>query len=210
MPLAVARQLAAAVHGEAAAGGGDDLAEPELDALRQAARKVMDAVAAATGAALELEESAGEVDVNIARSGRDVKVGHQGAARATLAVIQLFDEPCQLVQLVPNAFTMRLASAGDDEGHGDAAVRDALGAMLRDVPLRVWAEVGRARLRSAEVASLADGAIVELDRAAEDPVDLYVNGSRIATGRLVCIDGKEWAVRLEEVFPAAEADPAAA
>jgi len=41
-------------------------------------------------------------------------------------------------------------------------------------------------------------------------VDLYVNGSRIATGRLVCIDGKEWAVRLEEVFPSAEADPAAA
>src|SRR4051794_41965597 len=104
---------------------------------------------------------------------------------------------------------MRIAADGA-AGPADASVRDALGATLREVPLRVWAEVGRARLRSAEVASLGDGAIVELDRAADDPVDLYVNGSRIATGRLICIDGKEWAVRLEEVFSSAEADAAQA
>jgi flagellar motor switch protein FliN/FliY len=126
----------------------------------------------------------------------------------TVAVVNVFDEPCHLIGLVPSDFVARIGQDDEAAGHGDA-VRDALGATLRDVPLRVWAEVGRARLRSAEVASLGDGAIVELDRAAEDPVDLYVNGSRIATGRLVCIDGKEWAVRLEEVFASAEADPAA-
>ena len=44
----------------------------------------------------------------------------------------------------------------------------------------------------------------DLDRAADDPVDIFVNGSRIATGRLICVDETDWAVRLEEVFQAAE------
>ena len=209
LPMTVARRLAAAARGEDAPPLEDGLGDTELEALRDVAGRVREAAAAAVGAALGLEVEPGEVDVRVAQTGRDAKIGFQGTTRATLAALTLFGETCKLVQLVPADVIMRIAQ-DDGEARGDAAVRDALGATLRDVPLRVWAEVGRARLRSAEVASLSDGAIIELDRAADDPVDLYVNGSRIATGRLVCIDGKEWAVRLEEVFSSAEADPAAA
>ena len=41
------------------------------------------------------------------------------------------------------------------------------------------------------------GAVVELDRQADEPVDLFVNGMRFATGRLVVSEGGEWAVRIE-------------
>jgi flagellar motor switch protein FliN/FliY len=68
----------------------------------------------------------------------------------------------------------------------------------------VWAELGRAGLRSSEAAALVDGVIVELDRAADDPIDVYVNGSRIATGRLIALEEDEWAIRLEHVFPTAQ------
>jgi flagellar motor switch protein FliN/FliY len=203
LPVGAALRLAGADDGVS------EVSDAELDAIAPVARAVMVAAAEATGTALELSLSVEDVDIRVAATPREVKVGFQGATRATIAVVSVFGEACRLVQLMPSDVVMRIAADGAGAGHGSAAMREALGATLREVPLRVWAEVGRARLRSAEVASLGDGAIVELDRAAEDPVDLYVNGSRIGTGRLVCIDGKEWAVRLEEVFASAEADPSA-
>jgi len=71
---------------------------------------------------------------------------------------------------------------------------------LLDVGVRVWAEIGRARMPLGEAVALSEGAVVDLDRAPEEPVDLYVNGFRYGTGRLVLVEG-EWAVRLETVHP---------
>ena len=67
-----------------------------------------------------------------------------------------------------------------------------------DVPVRLWAELGRASLPTAELVGLRAGAVVDLDRAADDPVDIFVNGLHYGTGRLVAVDG-EWAVRLETI-----------
>lgn len=67
-----------------------------------------------------------------------------------------------------------------------------------DVRVRLSAELGRARLPAAELVGLRTGAVVNLDRAADDPVDVYVNGLYYGTGRLVDVDG-EWAVRLETI-----------
>lgn len=75
---------------------------------------------------------------------------------------------------------------------------------LLDVPVRVHAELGRAKLPLAQAIGMPDGAIVDLDRSPEEPVDVYVNGKPFGTGRLVVVDG-EWAIRLESVF-----DPQAA
>jgi flagellar motor switch/type III secretory pathway protein FliN len=53
---------------------------------------------------------------------------------------------------------------------------------------------------------LATGAVVELDRAPDDPVDLFVNGRLFGTGRLLLVED-EWAVRIETVLPAANTFP---
>ena len=55
--------------------------------------------------------------------------------------------------------------------------------------MRVWAELGRAQMASADVVGLPAGAVVELNRGADEPIDLYVNGRRFATGRLMVVDG---------------------
>ena len=39
--------------------------------------------------------------------------------------------------------------------------------------------------------------MVDLDRQADEPIDLFVNGTRFATGRLVVADGTDWAVEIE-------------
>lgn len=72
-----------------------------------------------------------------------------------------------------------------------------------DVGVRVSVELGRARLPVAEVLHLSRGSVVDLDREADAPVDIYVNGLLFGTGRLMAVDG-EWAVRLESVEDAAE------
>lgn len=68
--------------------------------------------------------------------------------------------------------------------------------LLLDVELRVHAELGRTTMVLDDALALPDGAIVDLDRAADDAIDVYVNGQRFAGGRLVVIDD-EWCVRLE-------------
>ena len=51
-----------------------------------------------------------------------------------------------------------------------------------------------------EVVGMPPGSVVELNQAADEPIDLYVNGTRFATGRLMVVDGTDWAVRIETVL----------
>jgi flagellar motor switch protein FliN/FliY len=74
---------------------------------------------------------------------------------------------------------------------------------LRSVNVRVWAELGRTRMPAGQVVALPSGAIVELDRDADDAVDLYVDGQHYATGRLVVTDDASWGVRIERVVATA-------
>jgi flagellar motor switch protein FliN len=69
---------------------------------------------------------------------------------------------------------------------------------LLHTELRVWVEIGRTQMPAASVVGMAEGAILDLDREADDPADLYVNGRHFGTGRLVLVDG-EWALRIESV-----------
>jgi flagellar motor switch protein FliN/FliY len=126
---------------------------------------------------------------------------------AVRTAIQVCGEPARLVQLVPNAVVVRMSTALDDLG-AEVAPSPASGAppaltskpSLSGIPVRVWAELGRALMPSAEVVGLPSGAIVELDKQADDPIDLYVNGTLFATGRLVVVDETDWAVRIEHVL----------
>lgn len=71
---------------------------------------------------------------------------------------------------------------------------------IRDIVVRVGAELGRATLPLAKAVGLAPGSVIELDRAADDPIDLYVNGRRFAIGQLLLLDQTEWAIRIERVL----------
>ena len=66
---------------------------------------------------------------------------------------------------------------------------------LRDVPVSVSIELGRARLPLADVLSLAPGSLVMLDRAAHEPVDLYVGGRLYARGEVVVV-GEKYGIRV--------------
>ncbi len=75
--------------------------------------------------------------------------------------------------------------------------------LILDVAVTLALEVGRARLSVRELLQLAPGAIVELDRMAGEPLDVLVNGVRIARGEVVVINDK-FGIRLIDVVSATE------
>lgn len=70
--------------------------------------------------------------------------------------------------------------------------------LLSGVAIRVSVEVGSASVRLADLLSLAEGSVVELDRAANDLLDIFANGTLIAKGEIVDVDGR-YGIRIVEV-----------
>ena len=78
----------------------------------------------------------------------------------------------------------------------DSLVRDL--EFLYDVPLQVSVEVGRARILLKDLLQMGEGYVVELDKMAGEPLDLFVNGRLIARGEAVRI-GDKFGIKLTEV-----------
>jgi flagellar motor switch protein FliN/FliY len=62
--------------------------------------------------------------------------------------------------------------------------------VLLDVPVKVTVELGACQMPMRDVLQLNSGSIVQLDKIAEAPVDLYVNQKRIAQGEVVVIEDR--------------------
>lgn len=60
--------------------------------------------------------------------------------------------------------------------------------LVLDIAVTVSVELGHASLRIEELLALHQGAVLELDRRAGDPVDVVVNGQLIAKGEVVVVD----------------------
>lgn len=71
--------------------------------------------------------------------------------------------------------------------------------LLSDVNLNVKIELGRTRMLVEDVLKLADGAVVELDKLAGDPVDVYVNDRHIARGEVLVLNDN-FCVRINEII----------
>jgi flagellar motor switch protein FliN/FliY len=70
--------------------------------------------------------------------------------------------------------------------------------LLMDISLRVTVELGRTRMTLHQVLELQNGSVVELDRLAGDPVDVFINDRLIAHGEVVVVDDK-FGVRITEL-----------
>lgn len=71
--------------------------------------------------------------------------------------------------------------------------------ILMDVPLEVSVELGRTKLVVKEVVDLGIGSIVEIEKAAGEPVDILVNGRLVARGEVVVIEDN-FGVRITEIL----------
>jgi flagellar motor switch protein FliN len=75
--------------------------------------------------------------------------------------------------------------------------------LLRDVELNVKIELGRSRMLVDEVLKLGEGSVVELDKLAGDPVDVFVNDRLVARGEVLVLNDS-FCVRVNEIVPGAK------
>ncbi|WP_097025904.1 flagellar motor switch phosphatase FliY [Clostridium peptidivorans] len=70
--------------------------------------------------------------------------------------------------------------------------------LIMDVPLEVSVVLGRTKMNIRDILNLATGSLVELDKLAEEPVEVLVNGKRVAYGEVVVID-ENFGVRITSI-----------
>lgn len=74
---------------------------------------------------------------------------------------------------------------------------------LLDVPLDVSVEIGRCRMMIHELLQLGQGAVIELDKLAGEPLDVLINNRLIARGEAVVVN-ERFGVRLTEIISPVE------
>lgn len=97
-------------------------------------------------------------------------------------------------EFAPPSFDASAASARTNDVNLD---------VILDVPVTLSMEVGRARVPIRNLLQLNQGSVVELERAAGEPLDVYANGTLIAHGEVVVINEK-FGIRLTDVVSPAE------
>jgi flagellar motor switch protein FliN/FliY len=75
--------------------------------------------------------------------------------------------------------------------------------LILDVQVTLSLEVGRARIPIRNLLQLNQGSVVELERMAGEPLDVYVNGTLVAQGEVVVVN-ERFGVRLTEVVSPSE------
>lgn len=99
---------------------------------------------------------------------------------------------------------------GDDGGESVEVVEEGAGNdepaegsgnldLLMDVTLTITVELGRRDMRFGNVLDLGKGSLVELNKVADEPVDIYVNQSKIAEGEVVVVDD-HFGVRITRIL----------
>jgi flagellar motor switch protein FliN/FliY len=93
------------------------------------------------------------------------------------------------------------AAPSEPPGKGGGETGEPALSLLRDVEVELTLEIGRRRMRIADVVKLGPGRTVELEKQAGEPLELLVNGRVIGRGEAVVI-GDRYGIRITEILTA--------
>jgi flagellar motor switch protein FliN/FliY len=185
----------------------DALSQDAIEALLAAEASGPDAAAEPATAASDgpLSQDAIEALLAAETSAEDVA----DAAPSDGPLSQADIEALLTAEQTPAAFAQAVAPA-EPEPVVEAIALDELFAveapideraqieLLLDVPLAITVELGQATVTIRELLELGQGSILPLDRRAGEPVDVLVNGQRLARGEVVVID-EDFGIRVTDV-----------
>lgn len=107
-----------------------------------------------------------------------------------------FEDPSSVTTLPPAPEAAPFELANFQQAIADAQVSSI--DLLRDVELNVKIELGRSRMVVEDVLKLGEGSVVELDKLAGDPVDVFVNDRLVARGEVLVLNDN-FCVRVNEI-----------
>jgi flagellar motor switch protein FliN len=112
-------------------------------------------------------------------------------------VAQLRDGKGESISAQPAPETdNKFTSPSDDDSEGGTGTLD----LLMDVQLAMTLRFGSKTLLLRDVLDLSPGAVVELDRRVQEPVELFLDGKLIGRGEVVVIEGN-YGLRVSEISP---------
>lgn len=71
--------------------------------------------------------------------------------------------------------------------------------VLLDVPVNLTVQLGGCQMQMGDVLRLAAGSVVQLDKTADAPVEVFVNGKLVARGEVVIVEDR-FGIKVTEVF----------
>ncbi len=74
---------------------------------------------------------------------------------------------------------------------------------LKDLALTIYIELGRTKMKIKDILELERGYIIELEKLASEPVDVFVNNKKIAEGEVVVMD-KHFGIRITNLVDSSE------
>lgn len=95
-------------------------------------------------------------------------------------------------------------NATDAAFAGAAAASEVPISMLLDLTLPISIELGRTSMTVQDILRLGRGSVIQLDRLAGEPIDVFVGDRRFAEGEVVLL-GETFGVRITRILPRANA-----
>lgn len=112
--------------------------------------------------------------------------------------------------IVGTAYNAADGQRGSDAGTTATATGNEVPiSMLLDLTLPISIELGRTSMTVQEILRLGRGSVVQLERLAGEPIDVYVGDRRFAEGEVVIL-GETFGVRVTRILPRASAEEFAA
>ena len=141
-----------------------------------------------------IKSSRSGADVGTAPAGQAAEQALESASQAAAAVaaetgLASGTAPQSTPVSLPDFAADAIAPNGSPAGLG----------LLDDVTLNVKIELGRTRMYVEDVLRLNANSVVELDKAAGDPVDIFVNDRHIARGEVLVLN-ENFCVRVSEII----------
>ncbi|MFO7497187.1 MAG: flagellar motor switch protein FliN [Desulfobacterales bacterium] len=100
-----------------------------------------------------------------------------------------------------NTTTAAAAAEGAEGAVSGSGERDL--DFILDIPLELSVELGRTRMLVNDLLQLGQGAIVQLDKLAGEPLEIYINRKLVARGEVVVVNEK-FGVRLTDIISPTE------
>lgn len=180
----------------AEAAPADEAPSPPADSGSVSQDAINEALAEASAAVGE-ETTAQEPDQRVDSAGRpfdEVAAAMAVAIESESAIGGAAESPAPLPA---GAARFDLPELGDAGGGTPADVQGI--DLLRDVDLNVKIELGRSRMLVDDVLRLGEGSVVELDKLAGDPVDVFVNDRLVARGEVLVLNDN-FCVRINDIL----------
>jgi flagellar motor switch protein FliN/FliY len=91
----------------------------------------------------------------------------------------------------PNQKEMNPGAGTQNPSSGGGGLKEAPNLdFILDIPLEVSVELGRARMMISDLLQLGQGSVIELNKLAGEPVEIFINQKLIARGEVVVVNDK--------------------